>query len=86
MPGISETKGIPTLLVACPRYQERHNSNAPQLAVHRRYSFEQTTSEWSAVHSEDTYLLLHNGSLLEQFVEGDDWHTEICKKFAFIIS
>ena len=33
----SETEALQTLLVACPRYQKRHNSDAPQLAIHWRF-------------------------------------------------
>jgi hypothetical protein len=96
----SETEALQTLSVACPRYQERHYSDAPQLAVHCRlrrrfhervqscYSFEQSTSEWSAVHSEDIYFYImdHNLSfcdMLEQVVEEEGWHTEIVKKKYF---
>jgi hypothetical protein len=85
----SETEALQTLSVACPRYQERHKCDAPQLAIHcrlwyrfhervqSRYSFEQSTSE-----SEDIclYIMDHNLSfcdMLEQLFEGDDLRTEI---------
>jgi hypothetical protein len=68
----SETEALQTVLVASSRYQERHNCDAPQLAAHcrcfhervqSRCSFERSTSEWSAVHSEDIYVCIMDHNL-----------------------
>ena len=53
-------------------FQQCHKSDAPQLAIRRRlrcsfhehiqsrHFFEQSTSQWSAVHSEGVYLYIMN--------------------------